>query len=165
MSLDTVTFDVVVFTCGKNISASTYICNTTRGLYFVEESTMTAPRVSPTGMVNVVSTAQLQGKLELFGFGVDPRAINPGDLLIVTSDFVGENMHRQKVEFSLRLRGRDMHLVVEAAKTAQLLWDENQHWLNASINTPGLDQRGKSEIRLSENLENIAAFYPLSPRI
>ena len=125
---------------------------------------MTAPRMQPSGMVNVVSTAQLQGKLELFGFGQDVRAINPGDLLIVTTDFVGENMHKQKVEFSLRLRGRDMHLFVEASRIAQDLWVENQHWLNASINTPGLDQRGRSEIRLSENLDNIAAFYAPPPR-
>jgi hypothetical protein len=110
-------------------------------------------------MVNVVSTAQLQGKLELFGFGADPRAINPGDLLIVTTDFVGENMHRQKVEFTLRLRGRDMHLFVEASKNAEMLWDENKHWLNASLNKPGLDQRGISEMRLAENMKAINSFY------
>jgi len=125
---------------------------------------MTAPRMQPTGMVNVVSTAQLQGKLELYGFGQDERAISPGDLLIVTTDFVGEGFHRQKVEFTLRLRGRDMHLFVNAANTAQGLWVDNQHWLNASINTPNLDQRGKSEIRLSDQLSNINAFYGLPPK-
>jgi hypothetical protein len=117
-------------------------------------------------MVNVVSTAQLQGKLELFGFGQDVRAISPGDLLIVTSDYVGENFHRQKVEFTLRLRGRDMHLFVDAAKIAQALWVENEHWLNASVDTPNLDQRGISEIRMSETLNNIAAFYaPTDPQV
>jgi hypothetical protein len=115
-------------------------------------------------MVNVVSTAQLQGKLELFGYGFDDRVINPGDLLIVTTDFVGENMHRQKVEFTLKLRGRDMHLFVDAAHTAQGLWVENQHWLNASLNTPNLDMRGRSEIRLAENLSSINAFYGLPPK-
>jgi hypothetical protein len=120
--------------------------------------------MQPTGMVNVVSTAQLQGKLELYGFGQDERAISPGDLLIVTTDFVGEGFHRQKVEFTLRLRGRDMHLFVNAANTAQGLWVDNQHWLNASINTPNLDQRGKSEIRLSDQLSNINAFYGLPPK-
>jgi hypothetical protein len=125
---------------------------------------MTAPRMQPSGMVNVVSTAQLQGKLELFGYGQDARAINPGDLLIVTTDFVGENMHKQKVEFTLRLRGRDMHLFVEASRIAQDLWVENEHWLNASLNQPGLDQRGRSEIRLSENLANIHSFYGLPPK-
>ena len=126
---------------------------------------MPAPRMQPTGMINVVSTAQMQGKLELFGYGQDQRAINPGDLLIVTTDFVGENAHRQKIELVLRLRGRDMHLFVDAASTAQGLWVENQHWLNASINTPNLDQRGISEIRLSDNLSNINAFYGLPPKL
>jgi hypothetical protein len=121
---------------------------------------MSAPRMQPSGMVNVVSTAQMQGKLEVFGFGQDARAINPGDLLIVTTDYIGENLHKQKVEFTLRLRGRDMHLFVEAAKNAEILWIDNEHWLNASLNTPRLDQRGKSEIRLSENLKNVSSFFP-----
>ena len=126
---------------------------------------MTAPRIAPMGMVNVVSTAQLQGKLELFGYGFDDRIVNPGDLLIVTTDFVGENMHRQKVEFTLKLRGRDMHLFVEAAKTAEMLWDDNKHWLDAPVNGPRVDTRGMSEIRLGENLEAIAAFYAPPPEL
>lgn len=115
------------------------------------------------GMVNVVSTAQLQGKLELFGYGFDPRAINPGDLLIVTTDYVGENMHKQKVEFTLRLKGRDMDLFVEAAKDALFLWNDNKHWLDAPVNGPRVDTRPMSQIRLGENLAAIAAFYPPSP--
>jgi hypothetical protein len=121
---------------------------------------MTAPKMQPSGIVNVTSTAQLQGKLELFGYGAHDGVINPGDLLILCTDYVGEGFHRQKVEFKLRLRGRDMHLFVEAAKLANNLWDENKHWLNASINTPNLDQRGKSEIRLGESLDLINKFYP-----
>ena len=121
---------------------------------------MTAPKMQPSGIVNVTSTAQLQGKLELFGYGAHEGVINPGDLLIICTDYVGEGFHRQKVEFKLRLRGRDMHLFVEAAKLANNLWDENKHWLNASINTPNLDQRGKSEIRLGESLDLINKFYP-----
>ena len=134
------------------------ICKETRGR-FSREIVMSAPKMQPTGMVNVVSTAQLQGKLELFGYGQDARAINPGDLLIVTTDYVGENLHKQKVEFTLRLRGRDMYLFETAAHTAQLLWNENKHWLNAHINTPNLDQRGMSEIRLAQNLENVNTFF------
>jgi len=115
--------------------------------------------MQPSGMINVISTAQLQGKLELFGYGQDDRAINPGDLLIVTTDYVGENMHKQKIEFTLRLRGRDMHLFEEAAHTAQLLWRENEHWLNAPMNGDRVDMRGRSEIRLSENLKNVSSFF------
>ena len=121
---------------------------------------MTAPKMQPSGIVNVTSTAQLQGKLELFGYGAHEGVINPGDLLILCTDYVGEGFHRQKVEFKLRLRGRDMHLFLEAAKLANNLWAENKHWLNASINTPNLDQRGKSEIRLAESLDLINKFYP-----
>ena len=120
---------------------------------------MAAPKLQPMGMVNVVSTAQLQGKLELFGYGAHEGAINPGDLLIICTDYVGENMHKQKVEFKLRLRGRDMHLFLEASRIANNLWNENEHWLNAPVNTPNLDQRGKSEIRLGDNLDSINAFY------
>jgi hypothetical protein len=120
---------------------------------------MSAPRSNPIGMVNVVSTAQLQGKLELFGFGADPRAINPGDLLIVTTDFVGENMHRQKVEFTLRLRGRDMSLFVAAAKNALMLWDDNKHWLDSPVNGPRVDSRSLTDIRTAENLAAINALY------
>lgn len=119
---------------------------------------MTAPKIQPSGMVNVSSTAQMQGKLELFGYGQDDRAISPGDLVIVTTDYLIENMHKQTIEFALRLRGRDMHLFETAAHTAQLLWNENQHWLNASVNAPDLDMRGKSEIRLSDQLETVNAF-------
>ena len=119
---------------------------------------MSAPKMQPTGMVNVTNTAQMQGKLEVFGFGQDDRAISPGDLIIVTTDYVMENAHKQTIEFCLRLRGRDMHLFETAAHTARLLWDENKHWLNASVNTPNLDQRGRSEIRLSDQIETLNAF-------
>jgi len=119
---------------------------------------MSAPRMQPSGMVNLVSTAQMQGRLEVFGFGQDERAISPGDLIIVTTDYVMENAHKQKLEFALRLRGRDMYLFEEASHTARLLWDENKHWLNASVNTPNLDQRGKSEIRLSDQIETLNAY-------
>lgn len=126
---------------------------------------MAAPARAPQGMINVVSTAQMQGKLELFGFGSDERAISPGDLVIVSTDYVGESFHRQKVEFCLRLKGRDMHLFVEAAKIAEALWEENKEWLNASIDTPNLDQRGRSEKRLGDSLAAIAAFYPPPPTL
>ena len=120
---------------------------------------MASPKMQPSGMIHVTSTAQLQGKLELFGYGAHEGAINPGDLLIVCTDYGGENFHKQEVEFKLRLRGRDMHLFLEASRIANNLWNENEHWLNASVNTPNLDQRGKSEIRLGDTLDSINAFY------
>ena len=119
--------------------------------------------MQPQGFVNVVSSATMQGKLELFGYGFDDRVVNPGDLLIVSSDYIQENGHKQKVEFTLKLRGRDMQLFVDEATIARNLWDENKHWLNASVDTPNLDMRGKSEIRLSQNLENISSFFGTPP--
>ena len=122
---------------------------------------MSAPRMQPSGMVNVTSTAQLQGKLELYGFGAHSSAINPGDLVIVCTDFVGENLHRQKVEFKLRLRGEDMGLFVEAARNADLLYQDNKHWLKAPMNGKPVDTRAMSEIRLAENLHNAEALSAL----
>jgi len=124
---------------------------------------MGAPKMQPQGFVSVTSTATMQGKLELFGYGFDDRIVNPGDLLIVSSDYLTENGHRQKVEFTLKLRGRDMQLFVTEATIARNLWNENKDWLNAAVNTPGLDMRGKSEIRLSDNLENLQAFLNMTP--
>jgi len=123
---------------------------------------MTAPRQQPSGMVNVVSTAQLQGKLELYGYGAHEGAINPGDLIIICTDYVGENMHRQRIEFKLRLRGEDMHLFVEASHNAEIMYVDNKHWLKAAVNGPRVDTRAKSEIRLAANLDAVTAFYPQS---
>lgn len=121
---------------------------------------MSAPRMQPNGFVSVTSTAQMQGRLEIFGFGQHDDIINPGDLIIVATDYLKENGNRQEVKFSLKLRGRDMHLFETAAHTAQLLWDENKNWLNAPMGTPGLDMRGRSEIRLADTLASISALYP-----
>jgi hypothetical protein len=120
---------------------------------------MPAPKMHPNGFVRVTSTAKMQGRLEVFGFGFHDDAVNPGDLVIVTTDYLMENAHRQKIEFSLKLRGRDMHLFEDASHTARLLWDENKHWLNAPMGTPNLDMRGKSEIRLGDQIETINKFF------
>jgi hypothetical protein len=119
---------------------------------------MSAPKMQPNGFVSVTSTAKMQGRLEVFGFGFHDDAVNPGDLVIITTDYLMENAHRQKIEFSLKLRGRDMHLFEDAAHTARLLWDENKHWLNAPMGTPNLDMRGRSEIRLGDQIEMLNRF-------
>ena len=115
----------------------------------------------PNGFVSVTSTASMQGKLELYGYGFDDRIVNPGDLLIVSTDYVQESGHKQKVEFTLKLRGRDMQLFVDEATKARNLWDENKHWLNASVSTPNLDMRGLNEIRLSDQLLTLEQFQKL----
>jgi len=122
---------------------------------------MSAPRMHPNGFVSVTSSSMMHGRIEVFGYGQDERAINPGDLVIVTTDYLMENAHRQKIEFSLQLRGRDMHLFEDASRTARLLWDDNKHWLNAPVGTPNLDMRGISEIRLGDQLGTLNRFLEL----
>jgi hypothetical protein len=119
---------------------------------------MSAPRMQPSGLIEVVSNARLEGKLNVYGFGQDDRIPNPGDLLIVTTNWIRENARTQEIEFSLRIRGRDMALFVEAAKEALLLWNDNKNWLQASMSQPNVDTRSNSAIRQSENQTNLAAL-------
>ena len=120
---------------------------------------MSAPRMQPFGMMSVTSTVSTQGKLELFGYGQDERVINPGDLMIVSTDYVSENMHKQKIEFALRMRGRDMHLLGIAVRHAEQMWADNAHWLNAPSSQPGVDMRSMSAIRQASNLDAVNNFY------
>jgi len=119
---------------------------------------MSAPRMQPSGLIEVVSNARLEGKLNVYGYGFDDRIPNPGDLLIVTTNWIKENARTQEIEFSLRIRGRDMALFVEAAKEALLLWNDNKHWLTAPMSQPGVDTRSQSAIRQSDNQHNLAAM-------
>ena len=120
---------------------------------------MSAPRMHPSGIVEVVSHAQMEGKVSIYGYGQDDRCHSPGDLLIVTTNWIRENARVQEVEFSLKIRGREIHLFVEAAKEALLLWDDNKHWLTASMNQPGVDNRPMTEIRRADNNDAIKRFY------
>jgi hypothetical protein len=119
---------------------------------------MTAPRMQPSGMIEVVSNARLEGKLNVYGYGFDDRIPNPGDLLIVTTNWIKENARTQEIEFSLRIRGRDMQLFVDAAREALLLWNDNKHWLTASMSQPNVDTRSNTSIRQEENQSNLAAL-------
>ena len=119
---------------------------------------MSAPRMQPSGMIEVTTNARLEGKLNLYGYGFDDRIPNPGDLLIVTSNWIKENARMQEIEFALRIRGRDMALFAAAAQEALLLWNDNKHWLQASMSQPGVDTRAQSQIRQSENQTNLAAL-------
>jgi hypothetical protein len=83
---------------------------------------------------------------------------SPGDLLIVTTNWIRENARVQEIEFSLKIRGRQIHLFVEAAKEALLLWDDNKHWLTASMANPG-DTRPMSAIRSTDQAAAIKGFY------
>jgi hypothetical protein len=120
---------------------------------------MSAPRMHPSGIVEVVSHAQMEGKISIYGYGQDDRCHSPGDLLIVTTNWIRENARVQEVEFSLKIRGRQIYLFVEAAKEALLLWDDNKHWLTESMNKPGVDTRPMTLIRQADNNDAIKRFY------
>jgi hypothetical protein len=100
---------------------------------------MAAPRMQPSGFFEVVSSARMDGKLELFGYGFHDKAINPGDLVIVTTQYLSDGFKNQEIQASLKLRGRDMHLFVAAASQALALWEENSEWLQASSSKPSED--------------------------
>jgi hypothetical protein len=119
---------------------------------------MSAPRMQPSGMIEVTSNARLEGKLSVFGYGQDDRIPNPGDLLIVTTNWIKENARTQEIEFSLRIRGRDMALFFAAAQEALMMWNDNKHWLQAPMSQPGVDTRAQSAIRQSDNQLNLAAL-------
>jgi hypothetical protein len=113
----------------------------------------------PSGLVEVVTHAQMEGKVSLYGYGQDDRCHSPGDLLIVTTNWIRENARVQEVEFSLKIRGRQINLFVDAAKEALLLWNDNKHWLDAPMNKPGIDTRSMSGIRSADQAAAIKGFY------
>jgi hypothetical protein len=97
---------------------------------------MAAPRMNPSGFFEVTSSARMEGKLELFGYGQHDKAISPGDLVIVTTQYMKDGFKNQEIQASLKLRGRDMHLFVAAAAQALALWEENSEWLQAPASKP-----------------------------
>ena len=119
---------------------------------------MSAPRMHPSGMIEVVSNARLEGKLEIFSFGQRDDIPNPGDLMIVTTNWIKENLRVQEIEFKLRIRGRDMALFERAAHEALMLWNDNKHWLQASVSNPG-DTRPMTKIRSMDQAAAIKGFY------
>ena len=86
--------------------------------------------MNPSGFFEVVSSARMEGKLEVFGFGQHEKAISPGDLVIITTNYLQDGFKTQQIQASLKLRGRDMHLFAAAAAQALALYEENSDWLN-----------------------------------
>jgi hypothetical protein len=100
---------------------------------------MAAPRMNPSGFFEVVSSARMEGKLEVFGFGQHEKAISPGDLVIITTNYLQDGFKTQQIQASLKLRGRDMHLFAAAAAQALELYEENSDWLNKPMSKPSDD--------------------------
>lgn len=118
--------------------------------------------MNPSGTVDITTHQTLDGKLVCLGFGQDERATNPGDLLIVGSNWMRENQRLIEVEFALKLRGRDMAYFLAHAQLASDLYADNKHWLSAPSSTPGIDMRSRSAIRTADNVSALTAFYDRS---
>jgi len=125
---------------------------------------MTAPRMYPSGTVTVTSSAVTNGRLTCYGYGQDDRVINPGDLLIVGSNFHQENMKQIETDIAIRLRGRDLSYFFDHVIDALRLWQDNKDWLQAPASQPGLDMRSTSAKRSSDQLNAIQAFYAREAR-
>jgi hypothetical protein len=118
---------------------------------------MSAPREAASGMVNVTSHANLEGRIECYGYGQDARIPNPGDLLIVTTNSVRENHKTQEIEFALRIRGKHLHHFIKAAKEALLMYEDNRDWLEASASQP-VRQESRSGLRAEDTNNALKAF-------
>ena len=119
---------------------------------------MGAPRMTPTGTMDVTSHATMDGKIKVLGYGEDDRAVNPGDLLLIGSNWMRENGKLIETEFVLKLRGRDIDHFVQAAVNAKMLYEDNKHWLQAPMSQPGLDTRPMSGIRAADQQETLHRF-------
>ena len=119
---------------------------------------MGAPRMTPTGTMDVTSHATMDGKIKVLGYGEDERAVNPGDLLLIGSNWMRENGKLIETEFVLKLRGRDIDHFVQAAQTAKMLYEDNKHWLSASMSQPGVDTRPMSGIRAADQQETLHKY-------
>ena len=124
----------------------------------------TAPRMYPSGTVTVTSSAVTNGRLTCLGYGQDDRVINPGDLLILGSNFIRENSKVIETEIAIRLRGRDLSYFFDHVVDALRLWQENKDWLQAPASQPGLDMRSTSAKRSSDQLDAIQAYYAQEAR-
>jgi len=119
---------------------------------------MPAARMTPTGTMDVTSHATMDGKIRVLGYGEDDRAVNPGDLLLIGSNWMRENGKLIETEFVLKLRGRDIDHFVKAAQTAKMLYEDNKHWLQASMSQPGVDTRPMSGIRAADQQETLHKY-------
>ena len=119
---------------------------------------MSAPRMTPSGTMDVTSHATMDGKIKVLGFGEDDRAVNPGDLLLIGSNWMRENHKLIETEFCLKLRGRDIDFFIIAATNAKMLYDDNKHWLQAPMSQPGIDTRSLTMMRADDQQNTLHKF-------
>ena len=105
---------------------------------------MSAPRMNPTGFMDVTTHATMQGRIKCLGYGEHDKAISPGDLVLIGSNWMRENSKLVETEFVLQLKGKDIEYFIVAATTAKMLYEDNKHWLEASSSQPGIDYRSRT---------------------
>jgi hypothetical protein len=114
--------------------------------------------MTPTGTMDVTSHATMDGKIKVLGYGEDDRAVNPGDLLLIGSNWMRENGKLIETEFVLKLRGRDIDHFVQAAINAKSLYEDNKHWLQAPVSQPDLNTRSRSGMRLDDQQSTLHRY-------
>ena len=114
--------------------------------------------MTPSGTMDVTSHATMDGKIKVLGYGEDDRAVSPGDLCLIGSNWMRENGKLIETEFVLKLRGRDIEYFIVAATNARMLYEDNKHWLQASSSQPGVDMRSNTAIRAADQQTALHRF-------
>lgn len=110
---------------------------------------MATSKFSPQGFFEVVTSSRMDGNLLIFGYGHHEKAINPGDLVITCTQDLQEGRKNQKIEASIKLRGKHMHLFAAAAIQALEMYEENRDWLEAPMSKPA-DATGQTRLPMAE---------------
>ena len=107
------------------------------------------PRKFPQGFFEVITSSRMDGTMAIYGYGHHDKAINPGDLVIISTDFQKTGFKTQKIEASIKLRGRDIHLFAAAAIQAMELYEQNKDWLEAPASKPQTEDFANSRLPMA----------------
>ena len=108
--------------------------------------------------MDVTTHATMQGRIKCLGFGEHDKAISPGDLVLIGSNWMRENSKLVETEFVLQLKGKDIQYFIVAANIAKMLYEDNKHWLEAPSSQPGIDYRPVSVMRSDDQQEALHRF-------
>ena len=126
---------------------------------------MSAPRSAPQGSTTVSSEVTSQGSIEIRSYGQDDRIPNPGDLMIISTTNQTDGGRKQAVEFTLRIKGSDMHIFLAAASDAVRLWNENKEWLQTTTTSRSADDDGPIfKIATARKVDHVTVMKMLHAR-
>ena len=89
----------------------------------------------PSARIGLAFQGQDRTRLNLYGYGDDPRVPNPGDLLVTAG--LGD-ADGALVELTMLIHGRDMAQLAAKAATAAAEYATNSEWLAAPVTRPGV---------------------------